>query len=326
MSARDGGLEAAWYRGAPWLWLLLPLEGLFRLVAAVRRGLYRRGLLPSYRAPRPVVVVGNITVGGTGKTPVIIALVEALKARGLHPGVVSRGYGASGDEFPHRVSASSTAAQCGDEPLLIYQRTGVPCAVDPDRAAAVKALLAADSVDVVLADDGLQHYALQRDYELALLDAHRGTGNGHCLPVGPLREPVSRLDSVNRVLYRGGSDADSCVNYRPVAWVNLVSAEERPLPAFTGTEDTLAMAGIGQPAQFFASLESLGIGFEEKTFPDHHQYVAQDFAPFRERIILMTEKDAVKCRPLAGPDAWYLRIDASLPQVVVEEIAALARS
>ncbi|TDG13994.1 tetraacyldisaccharide 4'-kinase [Seongchinamella unica] len=326
MTARAGGLETAWYRGAPWLWLLLPLEGLFRTVAAVRRWLYRSGLLSSYRAPKPVVVVGNITVGGTGKTPVIIALAEALQARGLKPGVVSRGYGASGNEFPHQVSADSSAAQCGDEPLLIYQRTGVPCMVDPDRSAAVKALLAAQPVDVVLADDGLQHYALQRDYELALLDARRGTGNGHCLPVGPLREPLSRLRCVNRVLYRGGQDPASSVGYQPVAWVNLVSGEERPLPAFTSGEGIVAVAGIGQPDQFYATLGTLGIAFEARTFPDHHQYSAQEFEQLRGRTILMTEKDAVKCRSLVGADAWFLRIDASLPPGVVDDIAALARS
>ncbi|RLQ23087.1 tetraacyldisaccharide 4'-kinase [Seongchinamella sediminis] len=326
MTAADSGLAAAWYRGAWWLWLLLPLEGLFRAVAAMRRWLYRSGLWSSYRASCPVAVVGNITVGGTGKTPVIIALVEALQARGLTPGVVSRGYGATAGEFPHRVGANSSAAQCGDEPLLIHRRTGAPCVVDPDRAAAVRALLAAGPVDVVLADDGLQHYALQRDYELALLDAARGTGNGHCLPVGPLREPASRLDSVNRVLYRGGEDAASSVSYRPTAWVNVASGEERPLSAFSGGEGMVAVAGIGQPAQFFASLEALGIRCDERSFADHHQYRPQDFAPLQGSTILMTEKDAVKCRSLAGADAWYLRIEASLPPAVVEEICALVRS
>ena len=326
MTDRGSGLEAAWYRGSPWLWLLLPLEVLFRSVAAMRRWFYRSGLLSTYRAARPVVVVGNITVGGTGKTPVIIALVEALQAQGLNPGVVSRGYGASGDQFPHLVTSASNARQCGDEPLLIYRRTGVPCAVDPDRGRAVRALVEAHPVDLVLCDDGLQHYALQRDYEIALLDAQRGTGNGHCLPMGPLREPASRLGSVDRVLYRGSDNVTSGVGYRPVAWISVATGEERPLATFNDVEEAGAVVGIGQPNQFFATLEQLGIAFTRHVFPDHHQYVEEDFAPLGARTILMTEKDAVKCGNLAGPDAWYLRIDAQVPKEVVDEVAALARS
>lgn len=327
MPALGSSLEAAWYRGSPWLWLLLPLEWLFRSIVAIRRRLYQSGLLSTYRAPKPVVVVGNITVGGTGKTPVIIALVEALQAQGLKPGVVSRGYGASGDRFPYLVTSASIANECGDEPLLIHRRTGVPCAVDPDRGRAVRTLLQAYPVDLVLCDDGLQHYALQRDYEIALLDAQRGTGNGHCLPMGPLREPVSRLDHVDVVLYRGGDAASHSVLYQPVAWVNLMSGEQRPLPAFNDAEGIDAVAGIGQPEQFFSSLEQIGIAFTSRVFPDHHHYVAQDFAAHRGRTILMTEKDAVKCRTLlAGVDAWYLQIDAQLPMAVVNDVAALARS
>ena len=326
MPDSGSGLEAAWYRGSPWLCLLLPLEGVFRLLAAVRRWLYSSGIVSSYRAPRPVAVVGNITVGGTGKTPVVIALVEALQAQGLTPGVVSRGYGATGNDFPHRLGPASEATQCGDEPLLIYQRTGVACVVDPDRGRAVRTLLAEGDIDLVISDDGLQHYALQRDYEIALLDAQRGTGNGHCLPVGPLREPVSRLSQVNQVLHRGGSSPESAVTYRPVAWINLLTAEQRPLSAFSDGENVLAMAGIGQPEQFFASLESLGIAFQSRIFPDHHAYGAEDFDGLADRTILMTEKDAVKCRHLASANAWYLRIDAQLPASLVNALAALARN
>ena len=169
MSAQGGGLEAAWYRGDRWLWLLRPLEWLFRLLAALRRRLYRSGIISSYRAPLPIVVVGNITVGGTGKTPVVIALVEALQAKGLRPGVVSRGYGATNADFPHRLSESSDARQSGDEPLLIYRRTQVPCVVDSDRANAVQVLLRHNELDLVICDDGLQHYALARDFELSLI-------------------------------------------------------------------------------------------------------------------------------------------------------------
>ena len=228
MSVSDrGALVEAWYRGAWWLWLLRPLEFLFRSLAALRRLAYRAGLLRSYRAPLPVVVVGNITVGGTGKTPVVIALVEQLQAAGLRPGVVSRGYGAGQGSFPHRVGAGSRADECGDEPLLIHRRTGCPCVVDPDRPRALRALLESGPLDLVVCDDGLQHYALQRDLEIAVLDANSLVGNGFCLPAGPLREPVRRLQSVDFTLYRGGGEPGNAVHYSPSELVNLRSGERR---------------------------------------------------------------------------------------------------
>lgn len=323
MTGQGSGLEAAWYRGAWWLWLLRPLEWLFRLLAATRRQLYQSGVLKTYRAPRPVVVIGNITVGGTGKTPVVIGLVEALQARGLSPGVVSRGYGAESGDFPRAVTGSSTAAECGDEPLLIYRRTGVPCVVGPDRSSAVQTLLTQDVVDIVISDDGLQHYALGRDLEVALLDGDRGVGNGFCLPAGPLREPEARLDTVDFVLYRNGTEPLTTVSYQAQAWINLATGEQRPLQAFTGQSVT-ALAGIGQPAQFFATLRELGIDAREQVFPDHHRYVAADFSTLGHGLILMTEKDAVKCRSLAGDNAWFLRISADLPSQLVDTVAQLA--
>ncbi len=324
MSGRDSGLEAAWYSGASWLWLLRPVEALFRIASGLRRSLYRAGMLKAYRPPVPVLVVGNITVGGTGKTPVVIALVEALAARGLRPGVVSRGYGGDADNYPHVLTANSTAQQCGDEPLLIYRRTGVPCVVDPNRPRAVKRLLRTFPIDLVISDDGLQHYALQRDMEIAVVDAGRRFGNGFCLPAGPLREPVSRLGTVDFVLHRGSDDAGQGVSYQPASWINLVTGQSREVDCFGAREDIIAMAGIGQPQQFFAMLDALGLRYEARTFADHHQYSRADFQDCADRTILMTEKDAVKCEALAGPDAWYLRIDALLPPTLVEAAANLA--
>ncbi len=323
MSGPGRGLEAAWYRGAWWLWLLRPLEGLFRLLAGTRRVLYRQGILKRYRAPKPVVVIGNITVGGTGKTPVVIALVEALQQRGLKPGVVSRGYGADPGEFPRAVTEASAAEDCGDEPLLIYHRTGAPCVVGPDRSAAVRRLLELADPDIVISDDGLQHYALDRDLEVALLDGQRLVGNGFCLPAGPLREPPSRLASVDYALYRNGTDSDTAFSYEPSAWVNLATGAERELTAFEGQAAT-AVAGIGQPRQFFATVAELGVEAEERIFTDHHRYSPADFAGLGTRPILMTEKDAVKCRGMAGDNAWFLRISARLPAAVVERVARLA--
>lgn len=324
MTGQGGGLVAAWYRGDWWLWFLRPIELLFRTAAAVRRGLYRNGFLKTFRAEKPVVVIGNITVGGTGKTPVVIALVEALQQSGIRPGVVSRGYGATGNIFPHKVTANSEATQCGDEPLLIYRRTGVPCVVSPDRAEAVSALLEQTEVDIVLSDDGLQHYALQRDLEIVLIDGQRGLGNGFCLPAGPLREPPSRLHSVDAVLYRNGTDPATSVSYRQDVWVNLHTGEQRPLQAFSNSEKLTAIAGIGQPEQFFSALQELGIKADTRTFPDHHHYCAADFTWTGGRPILMTEKDAVKCAPLTGSEAWYLRISAQLPGAVIDQVASLA--
>jgi tetraacyldisaccharide 4'-kinase len=325
MGAGADTLVAAWYRGAWWLWLLRPVEYLFRSLAALRRWLYACGMLSVYRAPVPVVIVGNITVGGTGKTPVVIALVEALQARGIAVGVVSRGYGASRVTGSHLVNEHSAARDCGDEALLIHRRTGCPCAISPSRPQAVQALLAAAPVQLVLSDDGLQHYALGRDMEIAVLDAARGTGNGFCLPAGPLREPLSRLRRVDRVLHRGSDDSDSGFRYRAVALVNVASGEQRPAAPGKQGERVHAVAGIGQPDQFFATLEKLGFQVQPHAFGDHHDFSALDFSALAGKPIIMTEKDAVKCRTLAGANAWYLKIEAQLPPPLIEEVAALAR-
>jgi len=316
----------AWYNGAWWLWLARPLEWLFRCLTALRRQLYTSGLLSCYRADKPVVIVGNITVGGSGKTPIVIALVEALQAQGIAVGVVSRGYGASAGVFPHTVCDTSTSADCGDEPLLIYRRTRCPCVVAPSRPAAVRALLANFAVDVVISDDGLQHYALARDMEIAVLDARVGVGNGFCLPAGPLREPVSRLQSVDYVLYRGSDDPLNGVYYEHDCLVNLVTGEQRPVAVVAIGKSIVALAGIGQPAQFFESLLRLGFETEQCVFPDHHAYSAADLAGLGDKPIIMTEKDAVKCREIAGGNSWYLRIDARLPRALPEAVAALVRT
>lgn len=326
MGRQQRGLVHAWYSGAWWLWLLRPFEFLFRGLVATRRQLYRRGLLSSYRPGKPVVIVGNITVGGTGKTPVVIALIEALREQGIAAGVVSRGYGASTGVFPHTVSDSSSAADCGDEPLLIYRRTRCPCVVAPSRPAAVRALLDQFAVDVVLSDDGLQHYALARDMEIAVLDAQAAYGNGFCLPAGPLREPRSRLQSVDFLLYRGSDDPVTGVLYTPDYLVNIATGEQRAVSPDTIGSSVYAIAGIGQPQQFFESLRQLGFLAEQHVFADHHAYSATDFYGFRDKPIIMTEKDAVKCGEFVTGNAWYLRISARLPDAVPLAVAALVRS
>jgi tetraacyldisaccharide 4'-kinase len=326
MSAWQQSLQRAWYHGAWWLWLLRPVELVFRLLAALRRGLYRSGLLGSYRAAIPVVIVGNITVGGTGKTPIVIALVDALREQGLTPGVVSRGYGVQAGRFPYVLDKDSAVENCGDEPLQIYRRTACPCVVDPSRAAAVRALVQRFDVDVVLCDDGLQHYALARDLEIAVVDAQLGFGNGFCLPAGPLREPVSRLQQVDHVLYRGSDDAVNGVQYEPQCLVNIASGEQRPLASEPFGDRVIAMAGIGQPEQFFAALRGLGFVIEPRVFADHHHYGPQDFYGLQDKAIIMTEKDAVKCAGLVGDNAWYLKISARLPAALSQAIVKLVNN
>jgi tetraacyldisaccharide 4'-kinase len=320
----DSALVNAWYRGAAWLWLLRPAELVYRLVASLRRAAFRRGVLSVYRCPKPVVVVGNITAGGTGKTPVVITLVSALQQAGLRPGVVSRGYGGRAPEYPVVVEEGSDPGECGDEPLLIHTVTGCPVVVDPDRTRAARTLLAQFDIDLVISDDGLQHYALARDYELVLIDGERGLGNGWCLPAGPLRESATRLESVDAVIYRGGDQQGASFRYEPVGLRRLVDGELRPLdPTHIGSE-VYAVAGIGQPEQFFAMLESAGFRLHRRSFPDHHRFVAADFKDMTGLPVIMTEKDAVKCAHLAGPGAWSLGIRVDLPPAIITRVCRLA--
>ncbi|MFS0827909.1 tetraacyldisaccharide 4'-kinase [Pseudomonas phoenicis] len=312
MSLTDRLLQA-WYAGHPALVLLRPLEALYRHVVRRKRARFLSGATASYRASVPVVVVGNVTVGGTGKTPMILWLIEHCRQQGLRVGVVSRGYGAKPPTLPWRVEAQQTAEQAGDEPLLIVQRTGVALMIDPDRGRAVEALLAAEPLDLILSDDGLQHYRLARDLELVLIDAARGLGNRRCLPAGPLREPVERLQAVDALLYNGAaSDVAPGFAFQllPSALVNLCTGERRPLNHFPVGQALHAVAGIGNPQRFFDTLQALDWQPLAHPFADHAQFSPQalDFSP--SLPLVMTEKDAVKCRAFAQPDWWYLAVDA----------------
>jgi len=306
-------LLAAWYAGHPALALLRPLECLYRRVVEGKRARFLAGQGEIYKAPIPVIVVGNITVGGTGKTPLILWMIEHCRSRGLRVGVVSRGYGATPPSLPWRVAAEQSAAQAGDEPLLIVQRTGVPLMIDPDRSRAVRALLDSEPLDLILSDDGLQHYRLARDLELVLIDAARGLGNRRCLPAGPLREPVERLNSVDAVLYNGASadrDDGYAFGLKPAALVNLRSGERQPVDFFPPGQAVHAVAGIGNPQRFFSTLEGLHWRPVAHAFADHAAYSVQALTFTPSLPVVMTEKDAVKCRPFAADDWWYLAVDA----------------
>ena len=313
MGSFSDRLLRAWYEGHPALALLRPLEALYRSVVQRKRARFLAGDGEIYRAPVPLIVVGNVTVGGTGKTPLILWLVEQCQARGLRVGVVSRGYGAKPPSLPWRVMAEHSAEQAGDEPLLIVQRSGVPLMIDPDRGRAARALLAEEPLDLLLSDDGLQHYRLARDLELVLIDAARGLGNGRCLPAGPLREPAERLQSVDACLYNGApSDPQGGYAFTlvPSALINLRSGERRPLDHFPPGQAVHAVAGIGNPQRFFTTLEALHWRPVAHAFADHATYSAELLRFSPALPLVMTEKDAVKCRAFAADDWWYLAVDA----------------
>ncbi|MEG1041756.1 MAG: tetraacyldisaccharide 4'-kinase [Pseudomonas sp.] len=303
----------AWYNGHPALALLRPLEALYRRVVLRKRERFLSGESASYRAPVPVIVVGNITVGGTGKTPMILWLIEHCRQQGLRVGVVSRGYGAKPPQLPWRVRADQGAAEAGDEPLLIVQRSGVPLMIDPDRSRAVQALLASETLDLILCDDGMQHYRLARDLELVLVDAARGLGNRRCLPAGPLREPVERLQAVDALLYNGAlADRDDGFAFalKPTALINLRTGGRAGLEHFPAGQALHAVAGIGNPQRFFNTLQGLKWRPVPHPFADHAEYSARALSFSPALPLVMTEKDAVKCRAFAADDWWYLAVDA----------------
>jgi len=301
------------------LWLLFwPLHLLFIAVSG-----WRRRQVRAERLPVPVVVVGNLLVGGAGKTPLTLFLARQLQAAGRRPGIVSRGYGRQGDAV-QAVRPDSPVAEVGDEPLLLARRAGVPVWVGRDRVAAARALLAAHpEVDVLLCDDGLQHYRLGRDVEIAVFDS-RGVGNGWRLPLGPLREPLSRLAGVDAVVCNGprlsGLPATLPVfdmRLQPGDFVHLTQPERRARAADLAGRPLQALAGIGHPERFFTTLEGLGLHFGRHAFPDHHRYTADDLDALGEGVLLMTEKDAVKCTGLTPAEAWYLPVEAELPPALV---------
>lgn len=315
-------IERIWSGSSLLYLLLLPLSWLYGLVSGLIRLSYRCGLRKSWRAPVPVVVVGNLTAGGNGKTPTVIWLVEQLQQRGYRVGVVSRGYGGKAASYPLVLDEHTTTQQAGDEPVLIYQRTGAPVAISPKRAEAVQALLHQQKLDVVITDDGLQHYALQRDFELVVIDGVRRFGNGWWLPAGPMRERASRLNSVNARIANGGVAQAGEVAMRLQAReaVNIASGARRPAAELP---HVVAMAGIGHPPRFFATLEKLGVDVEkEVAFADHQEYQHAQLAALAssEQTLLMTEKDAVKCRIFAQPNWWYLPVDAVLPPDQAESL------
>jgi tetraacyldisaccharide 4'-kinase len=304
-------LESAWYGNGRAPWWTAPLAALYGGVTRLRGALYRGGWLHSVRLPAPVIVIGNLSVGGTGKTPLTIALVEALRARGYRPGVVSRGYGGSQRE-PLLLDDTADPARVGDEPCLIHA-SGVPVAVGRDRPAAAKLLLDV-GCNVVVADDGLQHYALARDVEICVIDGVRRFGNGRLLPAGPLREPLTRLQRVDLRVCNGAAETGEYpMQLRGGTAVALVDGRQQALASFRG-QRVHAVAAIGNPRRFFDSLRAAGIEVIEHAFADHHGFVPDDLDFADGLPLLMTGKDAVKCRRFAQSHWWRVPVHADLPQ------------
>jgi len=314
-------IEKVWFKSHAAKWiivpLLLPLTALFALISKLRRYCYTTKIFKSYRIDKPVIVVGNIGIGGNGKTPVVVLLVKLCQELGLTPGVISRGYGGNAPNYPYLLNDKSSSIEAGDEPILIYQRCKVPVAVGADRVGNAN-LLVSQGCDIILADDGLQHYRLKRDVEIIVVDGKRLFGNGLLLPSGPLREGLWRLKTADLVIKNGANKEtvianEVVMNLSATVVCHLISGERRQLAEFIPQNKVInAMAGIGSPERFFATLAELNFDIHfRKGFVDHHKFSLIDFGCFDNGLpLLMTEKDAVKCKSFALDNWWYLPVDA----------------
>ena len=330
MSASYRWIHRVWYEGAKSGLVLLPLSGIYWLLLKLRALLFRLGVFQSFAAHVPLIVVGNITAGGTGKTPTVIWLVNELRARGFTPGIVSRGYGGSKSGTSMRVDIDSDAAIVGDEPVLLARRARCPVAVDADRVRAA-AMLVDDGVNVVIADDGLQHLRLRRNYEICVVDGDRGLGNRHLLPAGPLREPAARLDSVDQILVNGATDMPNALSFELVAndASRLNGSLARPLHGFRDTT-VHAVAGIGNPKRFFDLLRAEGMQVIEHSFPDHAAITKADLTFGDDFDVFMTEKDAVKLGRNLSDKYWFVPVSLSMNKLkaseLIEQIESRLRS
>jgi len=299
-------LDKLWYTRHPLRWVLFPLACVYRAMSWLRRHYLQRFCQHSFSVP--IIVVGNISVGGVGKTPLVIALVQQLQARGLRVGIVSRGYGATMNDFPHEVSVNESAELVGDEPLLLAKKAGCPVVIAPDRVQAVRCLLDKHSCQVIVSDDGLQHYKMGRAIEIVVIDGVRGLGNRLCLPAGPLRESAKRLQQVDFIVVNGGECPRGYrMDLRPGDFTQLLNGKSIPVAELSCP--VAAVAAIGHPQRFFSTLRALGVTFEPYPFTDHHSFQPKEL-DLPEKMVVMTEKDAVKCQAFATEKMYFLPVEA----------------
>ncbi len=307
--------------------VLIPLSWLFALLVWCRRWLYRLGVLKSHSLPVPVIVVGNINLGGSGKTPIVIWLVQQLRKQGFNPGVISRGYGGT-VTVPTAVTEASLPADSGDEPVLIAQRTGAPVWIGRNRVAAAQALLQANlQCNVIISDDGLQHYRLRRNMEIVVMDSTLKLERARMLPAGPLREPVSRLDEADAIVMHGEHARPGAFAMRLTgqSFYNLANPQLTAEPQDFKRKTIKAMAGIGNPKRFFNHLRHIGLTFASVGFDDHHAFTAQDLAEMDCDVLIMTEKDAVKCKPYAQAHHWVLPVEAEIDSGLLTQVLAVLK-
>lgn len=316
-------IETRWYQDKPLYWLA-PFAWLFKAAVKLRRLLYDGPLRKVTRLPVPVIIIGNLSVGGTGKTPLVIWTAQWLTRMGYKPGIISRGYGGQAPYWPQWVYPESDPDTVGDEALLIAQRTQCSMCVGPERVRAAQVLIEKSDCTVILSDDGLQHYALGRDIEIAVIDGKRRFGNGYCLPAGPLREPVERLRQVDLIVCNGlAKGNEHAMVLEGSRAVNLHDAQQtKELAQFKG-QRIHALAGIGHPGRFFAHLSQFGLLFDERIFPDHHAFQERDILFDDNRPVLMTEKDAIKCRRFVGPQHWFVPVEARLDEAFAQSLLNL---
>jgi len=315
-------LQSLWYGRSPLRFALAPISLLFCSVVKIRRLAYYYNILKNQQVPVPVIIIGNITVGGTGKTPLVIWLAQFLKQQGFQPAIVSRGYGGKAQHWPQQVRADSDPNVVGDEPILLAKHSECPVAVAPQRILAIQALLKKYACDVIISDDGLQHYALQRDIEIAVIDDILRYGNGYCLPAGPLREPMNRLEEIDFLVTKGAALQGEVSMQYDIGDLHNVKYDHitQPLSQLRG-QTVHAVAGIGHPDRFFNRLRDKGLKLQCHPFPDHHQYTWEDIEFKDDFPIIMTEKDAVKCRYIVrGSKYQYLPIKARLPAFFGERL------
>ncbi len=318
--------QDAWYKEMYISSTFMPLSMLYDDAMRFRAFLYRLGLKKKTRLSVPVVIVGNITVGGTGKTPLILWMAEFLKQQGYKPGIISRGYGGESENWPIAVTIDSDPQLVGDEALLLARRTDCPIAVGPERPLTGQLLIDQAGCDIILSDDGLQHYALQRDIEIAVVDGERRFGNGYTLPCGPLREPISRLQTVDLVVVNGEPELENEFSMSMLGdvAVNLKTGEHKALSDFLYLPSN-AIAGIGNPQRFFNLLKKHNINIEAHAFPDHHKFLAEEIRFDDDKPVLMTEKDAVKCFDFCTEQHWFVPIDAKPQQQFIDKFLTLIK-